>query len=206
MNTMGERPAQKVLAASVAVSLIRLDGRNWQIDRGWKGEGEVLRGPGGRRLHFHFAEDGRRVSMHGGLPAIPGAPHVPSKQITVSTSRPPGELARDIDRRLLPVYESEWKRWQTLRVAQVQRQRQTLALAEQIGATLAAPVQDTAGHLHVHRRAPGKDQGSVQFEINSPSSVRVTIDTTSPALAEAIAHALTRLWKQDRTPRSRPSQ
>ena len=144
--------------------------------------------------------------MHGGLPAIPGAPHVPSKQITVSTSRPPGELARDIDRRLLPVYESEWKRWQTLRTAQVQRRRQTLALAERIGAILAAPVQDTAGHLPVHRRAPGKDQGSVQFEINSPSSVRVTIDTTSPALAEAIAHALTRLWKQDRTPRSRPSQ
>lgn len=155
-----------------ALALAQALGTGWSVENRPHREHVVHRDGYG----FWFREDKDRVEIHGDWPTKAGGGELfpsqydgPTGTITVSATKTEKQVAKDIERRFLPVYLPTWQKQNERAIAN----RQFTAKAEENAKTLAAAVP---GAKRSDNRSPDAD---ITFYLhdNDAHQVRVYADS-----------------------------
>jgi len=197
MTEYEREQAQKLAAFSSLLKSIasHLDG--WKIDykRGVNVFSGIISGPNGLGMLVRNDDNRQKLQISGCWPRTTrGEVFYPRDRdiaIGVSSWRDPEDIARDIERRLLPAYEEEYKRQeQFVRDAETEVERicqDVTEIADVFGVSVDRGMSDDPRGLRIHYDA--KD-GRATFEHRYAPEFEITIRNASLDLSLDIAQLL----------------
>lgn len=181
-----EREQEKKYLSGMARKVISLLGGEWAVDRKWlkdTNNGLMLNGPDGRALHFcvGWAAKGRlgiSGSFRNGLNQ-----HLPydreKTEITVSKDKTPAQIAKDIERRLMPVYERVLARAGEMKARCDEYEKEKSRALERVREAMGGDADVRQGEVFGYKpysfQAKYYGEGQIKFEITLPLAKAVTV-------------------------------